>query len=253
MTDLEFPAAPPAPPARRLSAVFVVMILVALAGLGLAGYGVVTVFGYRTVLIPGRSMGDTVPPGSRLVYRVDATGEIHRGDLVVFEGVAMGPSLPGRLLKRVVAVGGDIVTCCDAQGRIQVNGKSVAEPYVQAEQPSLQQRPFSAKVPPDTLFVMGDVRDNSDDSRFHPENGHNGAIPRSKVDGVVVGRGSVLSFDPLTPTTAFTDAGLPGGVSGDSGYGAGRLAVVAGLGLTVLGIVGVIVSAVRSNRRKRLT
>ncbi len=252
MTELSFPPAPPSAPApgRRISALLIVMILVALAGAGLTGYGVVTLVGYRTVVVPGGSMGTTVPAGSRIVYRVDSSGEIHRGDLVIVEGVALSSELPGKLLKRVVATGGDTVTG-DDQGRLQVNGKPVTESYAQAEQPPLRAKPFSATVPQDTVFVMGDVRDNSNDSRFHPENGHNGAVPTSKVDGVVVGRGSVLSFETLTPTSAFTDAGLPGVSSADSAYGTARWLVAGGVLLFLLGIIGVIVSAVRSAGKRR--
>jgi signal peptidase I len=106
-------------------------------------------------------------------------------------------------------------------------------------------------VPPDTVFVMGDVRDNSDDSRFHPENGRSGAIPRSKVDGVVVGQGSVFSLQTLNPTTAFVDAGLPGVSSADSTYGNARWFVAGGVALFLLGVTGVIVSAVRTAGRRR--
>ncbi len=227
------------------------MIIVALAGVGLTGYGLVTMFGYKSVLVPGRAMGTSVPAGTSVIYRVDATTELHRGDLIVFQSSAMNPWMPGRLLERVVGIGGDTVTCCDDRGRIQVNGKPVTEPYVQADEPPLRQRPFSVVVPPDTVFVMGDVRDNSDDSRFHPENGHSGAILRSKVDGVVVGQGSVFTFKTLTPATAFTDAGMSGAASVDSAYGNARLFAAGGVALFLLGVIGVIVSAVRTAGRRR--
>ena len=253
MTELDFPPAPPSAPAsgRRISALLVVMILVALAGVGLTGYGVVTLFGYKSVLVPGRAMGTSVPAGTSVIYRVDATTELHRGDLIVFEASAMDSLMHGRLLKRVVGIGGDTVTCCDAQERIQVNGKPVTEPYVQADEPPLRLRPFSVVVPPDTVFVMGDLRDNSDDSRFHTENGHSGAIPRSKVDGVVVGQGSVFSLRTLNPTTVFVDAGLPGVSSADSTYGNARWFVAGGVALFLLGVIGVIVSAARSAGKRR--
>ena len=93
------------------------------------------------------------------------------------------PSDTGRdLVKRVIGLGGDRVQCCDAQGRILVNGEALDEPYIIG--PTTQVL-FDIVVPPDSMFVMGDNRGNSRDSRFHLEQA-NGSVPVGNVVGRVV-------------------------------------------------------------------
>jgi signal peptidase I len=83
-------------------------------------------------------------------------------------------------IKRVIAVGGQTVFCCDASNRLVRDGKPVDEPYIYFG-PTFgppRQRPFGpAKVPPGMIWVMGDSRNNSDDSRI------NGPVPISNVVG----------------------------------------------------------------------
>lgn len=253
MSEFELPAPPPsaARAGGRVVAPLVVCVLLLLAGVGLGGYGVYSFFGYRTVAAPA-SLGKTVSPGSLLVYRVDSTSEIHRGDLIVFEGDALSPEIRGRAIKRVIAVGGDTVRCCSPQGDIVVDGKPVHEPYLQLDA-HVDAGPFTfqATVPAGTVFVAGDVRNNSDDSRFHDQNGHSGAIPQSRVDGVVVGTGSLFSFEPLAPVAAFAAAGLPGTSPEDRTIDGIPWLVLGGAGLVAAGLVGMIVVLVRSRGRRR--
>ena len=80
------------------------------------------------------------------------------------------------LIKRVIGMPGDHVECCDAQGRVSVNGTAVDEPYVYpGNPPSLVE--FDEDVPEDHVWVMGDHRSNSGDSRF------NGTVPMDRVTG----------------------------------------------------------------------
>jgi len=116
-------------------------------------------------------------------------------------------------------------------------------------------------VPPGTLLVYrvdstsevhrGDLRNNSDDSRFHDDNGHLGGIPLSRVDGVVAGTGTLFSYRPLASTTAFTDAGFPGTAPEDRAIERIPWLVLGGGGLALAGVIGLIVTVVRSARRGR--
>ncbi|GAA2226169.1 hypothetical protein GCM10010232_09380 [Streptomyces amakusaensis] len=93
------------------------------------------------------------------------------------------------LIKRVIAVGGDTVACCDADGRVTVNGEALTEPYLNpGNAPSTVT--FDVEVPPGRLFVMGDHRSNSADSRFHLDGEHRGTVSEDEV----VGRAVVIAW-----------------------------------------------------------
>ncbi|MBE0429244.1 MAG: signal peptidase I [Thermoleophilia bacterium] len=110
--------------------------------------------------IPSESMEPTIGPGdrilvNRLAYRY---GTIERGDVIVFKS-PQDPDVD--FVKRVIAVAGDTVEV--KQGLVILNGEPLIEPYVQA--PDSSTFP-SRQIPEDAVFVMGDNRRNSDDSRF---------------------------------------------------------------------------------------
>ncbi|WP_072802152.1 signal peptidase I [Rhodococcoides yunnanense] len=108
------------------------------------------------------------------------------------------------LVKRVIATGGQTVECCDDQGRVLVDGKPLDEPYIQMDFPFTpgvmtcdteikSGRCFSAvTVPEGNLWVMGDNRSNSADSRFHVSDELMGTVP---VDNVI-GRAFVIALPP---------------------------------------------------------
>jgi signal peptidase I len=128
--------------------------------------------------IPSESMEPTLAPGDqalvdKLAYRGSATP--HRGDLVAFHAPRTGDVL----LKRVVAVGGDTVGIED--GRLVVDGRIVREPY--ADPDAIDSVYFGpVRVRPGTVFVLGDNRANSDDSRDF------GAVPDDRIIGRAVAR-----------------------------------------------------------------
>ncbi|HEY3605898.1 MAG TPA: signal peptidase I [Pseudonocardiaceae bacterium] len=100
------------------------------------------------------------------------------------------------LVKRVVAVGGQTVACCDAQHRIEVNGKPLDEPYVYWQPdrggPAQQLQFGPIKVPNGDLWVMGDNRNNSDDSRYQNGGGIHGVVPV----GNVIGKARTIIWPP---------------------------------------------------------
>jgi signal peptidase I len=160
--------------------------------------------------IPSGSMNDTLVFNDRiLVQKVSywGGGEPARGDIVVFsdpggwldasqgprpgnpitkglEFVGLFPT-GGHLVKRVIAVGGDTVQCCDKQGRVSVNGTALKERAYLAPgtRPSLTT--FKQKVPEGYLWVMGDNRAESADSRVHLGDPGGGFVPVDNVVGKV--------------------------------------------------------------------
>ncbi len=162
--------------------------------------------------IPSGSMENTLIYGDRVVVSKIQAGPmtIDRGDIVVFEdpdnwlppvvradrgpvlnGVVRGLEFVGlaptgqgnHLIKRVVGVAGDHVVCCDDQDRITVNDQPLDEDYLfPGDEPSMQ--PFDITVPPDRLWLMGDHRAISGDSRVHDDGtGATGSVPTDRVVG----------------------------------------------------------------------
>lgn len=108
--------------------------------------------------------------------------------------VGFAPPDERDFVKRVIAVGGQTVQCCDPQGRMIVDGKALDEPYIHWEDPSVQeQKTFDpVKVPAGMVWVQGDNRNNSDDSRFQGGGGVNGAVP---VDNII-GKARIIVLPP---------------------------------------------------------
>jgi signal peptidase I len=159
--------------------------------------------------VPSASMDDTLVPDDRILVEKPSywSGGPQRGDVVVFSdpggwldpaqaragagpvGTALGAlglhPVGGHLVKRVIGVGGDEVRCCDAAGRITVNGVPLHErSYLPpGQRPSLVR--FDVEVSPGYLWVQGDNRSSSADSRAHLGDPGGGQVPVEDVVGKV--------------------------------------------------------------------
>jgi signal peptidase I len=173
----------------------------------------ITTFIVKPFSIPSGSMEETLAIGDRVLvdkmtYRFR---DVQRGDVVVFDGTdsfVPARDVPSRdpitgavtwvgqslgfiqpdstdFIKRVIGVGGDRVICCDDKGRITVNGVPLEEQdyLYPGDEPSYVD--FDVIVPADRLWVMGDHRSNSADSRSHLGSPGGGFVPTARV----VGRG----------------------------------------------------------------
>jgi signal peptidase I len=230
----------------------------------------VKAFVIQVYRIPSASMENTLQIGDRVlvnkvVYHVRG---IARGDVVVFSGQdSWGPDAPppsgnpvARVvdnllsglglhsdqtyyIKRVIGLPGDRVACC-TDGKVTVNGVPLDErQYLFPGNPPSTFK-FSTVVPPGHLWVMGDHRSDSDDSRYHPGDPGGGAVPENQV----VGRAFLIIWPPsqlrdLPIPTTFQQAALHAGAAGAVlNVGPPALAV---------GVLGTPVLLFRRRRRRR--
>jgi signal peptidase I len=200
---------------------------------------------YQPYTVPTDSMQPTVNPGDRvLAQRIDGD-KVHRGDVVVFTDPVWG-DVP--LVKRVVGVGGDKIACCDKQGHLTVDGKPVTEPYLKQSGPA-SATGFSVKVPAGHLFMLGDNRAVSEDSRVHLTQ-DDGSVPDGAVSARVDARLWPLGrLAEVTRPAGF--AALPGGVSTEGPVKLVGVSVVAGAVLIFGGAAYGPIAGRREKRRER--
>ncbi|MFF5363944.1 signal peptidase I [Streptomyces scabiei] len=134
--------------------------------------------------IPSSSMADSLRIGDRvlvnkLAYRFGSDPQ--RGDVVVFDGTGYFGNAD--YVKRVVGVGGDRVVCCDQEGRLEVNGRWVDESSFLYPGDSPSNVPFDVVVPEGRLFLLGDHRSDSSDSRDRLGAPGGGMVPLDAVIG----------------------------------------------------------------------
>jgi len=164
--------------------------------------------------IPSGSMENTLQIKDRVaVNKIPfISRSIHRGDIVVFrdpanwlsepftsespfvvekirEGLVALGVLPNPakqyLVKRVVGIGGDRVICCTKNKKLTINGKESTEPYIfEGNDPS--DLNFDVTVPAGKIWVMGDHRGASADSRYHQDDINKGMVPLNRLTGRVV-------------------------------------------------------------------
>ncbi|MEV7287513.1 signal peptidase I [Streptomyces sp. NPDC093252] len=205
---------------RRRSAIKEIPLL---AGVAVLIALVLKTFLVQAFVIPSGSMEQTIQVGDRVL--VDKLtpwfgSRPARGDVVVFKDpggwlqeeqaaqpeddpivvkqvkdaltfIGLLPSDDDKdLIKRVVGVGGDRVRCCDAQGRVTVNGVPLAEGDYLYPGNAPSETQFDITVPEGRLWVMGDHRSNSADSRAHQDTDHGGTVSEDEV----VGRAMVIAW-----------------------------------------------------------
>ncbi|MCD9198490.1 signal peptidase I [Aeromicrobium wangtongii] len=166
---------------------------------------IVKTFFLQAFYIPSESMEPTMLVDDKiLVQKVSYWGgDVQRGDIVVFddpggwlgaedsrhatnglqkvlEKVGLFPT-GGHLIKRVIGVGGDTVACC-TDGKLTVNGVKLDEPYL-LDESATKDRTFEVKVRDGYLWVMGDNRGNSSDSRAHLGDPGGGQVSEKAVVG----------------------------------------------------------------------
>ncbi len=279
------PSPPASPRSRQRSLLREVPILLLIA---LVIAMVVKTFVVQAFVIPSGSMQDTLEIGdkilvNKLVYHFRS---IEPGDIVVFNGAgSWEPAAPASaanhnllarayddtlrklfdavgslfgapldqtdFVKRVIGVPGDHVVCCNAQGRITVNGVPLHErSYLYPGNHSYSAPPgisghFNVRVPAGYLWVLGDHRSISDDSRGHEADPGNGMVPENKV----IGRAFVIAWPPsqwqVLPIPATFDQ------PGITGKAASLAATASPVAAGVLGAVPLAWLYRRARRRTR--
>lgn len=169
---------------------------------------------FQAFYIPSGSMEDTLVRDDRVIVSKLTPGpfDLRRGDVVVFEdpadpapwlnGVPSGSDLGGplhdllvfvgllpedaenHLIKRVIGLPGDRVEADGKNGQVKVNGVEIVEPYIKDGDLPSEGKAFNIVVPEGHVWVMGDHRSDSSDSRYHDDGtGATGSVPVDKLVG----------------------------------------------------------------------
>ena len=191
----------------------------------------------QAFFIPSPSMESTLLTGDRVLVNKLKPGpfSLRRGDVVVFsdpdnwlapasrpsqgllrDGIRSGLTFVGllpadsdeHLIKRVIGLPGDTVVCCGTDGRLTVNGVAIDEPYVfTGDDPS--DKTFTITVPAGRIWVMGDHRSVSQDSRYHQDQRGGGTVEISDVVGTAFTKVWPLDRAGLLHNPSSTFKGVP--------------------------------------------
>jgi signal peptidase I len=186
---------------RELPMLLIVAIVVAV---------VVRAFVLQTFYIPSESMEHTLNINDRVVVNklVYDFRTPHRGEILVFQAPAAWRSGEAGedFIKRIIGVPGDRVVCCDAQQRLMINGVAIDEPYIfhtddGVYDPASKEQ-FDIVVPAARLWMMGDHRSESSDSRERYLSSHD-VVTSTIPEDAIVGRAFVV-FWPIGSATWLT-------------------------------------------------
>lgn len=196
---------------RRRTPWFVELVIIIVVALAVSAF--IRAFVAQAFFIPSGSMEQTLQEDDWIVVSKLSTtfGAVDRGEVVVFsdpgtwlpdvqtssnpvrkalEFVGVAPdTAEGDLVKRVIGVGGDTVACCNPKGQVTVNGTPIVEDYLYpgntpGDAPQGCSGEFKVSVPAGYLFVMGDHRAVSEDSRCH--DGMEKFVPEDNLQGRTV-------------------------------------------------------------------
>lgn len=203
------------PTSGRTGALTRVAGLLLAAGMVLVLGGIGTfVIKYRAYNVLSDSMEPTLRPDDRILSDTAAAGgdEVRRGDIVMLAPDAW-PAEPeiAAVVKRVVAIGGDRLSFTPDAGRLEINGTPVTEDYLSAGVLPAYER-FAVEVPAGHIFVLGDNRPGSIDSRAHLDEPKSGSVPA----GAVLGRAVARAY-PFDRARMLPSSGSFGSFGGSSG------------------------------------
>jgi signal peptidase I len=243
MTQQDIAAwAPPAQQHKRRAGRIVFWVLVGIAVAVLVASIAIPVVTIQPYLEQSTSMQPTLAPGDRILAAGGSSG-IRRGDIVVLRVPAKISGTDDLFVKRVIGLPGDHVACCDAKGRITVNGKPLSENYLYPGNPP-SRAGFSVTVGKGKIWVMGDHRNISVDSRKW------GPVPASGVVGQVILIGHGSSFAAVrTPRTFVAEGLAPADTRLDLYAGLAIAAAAALAALLLLAIFGIIRFVIRRRGR----
>lgn len=227
---------------RRSRGAFVrELVIVVVVALGLSF--LVKTFVVQPFSIPSASMENTLVTGDRILVSkfTPQHSDLHRGDVVVFSrpkswgvtssspslikriakdgliGVGILPGGPDHLVKRLIGLPGDDVVCCNAQHQITINGTAITETYLppgtKSDSGAASGVPpkFDLTVPAGKVWVLGDNRGESADSRYndHGTDGRDGSVPIADITGQVVAIAWPISRIGALPNANSVFADIP--------------------------------------------